>query len=193
MDKTHFIILLSFPYWLCRLLLKDRHRLHGNLETLLLVVLSFVLIVAILILIIGLYLVSIIKMILLEDKKQKAAAEGKEYVPEVRQSWWNKLMNKASDVVPVEKKRPFARPQLRWHSELDNHLPPWWKWLFTLPLSGVSFICWFIMYLMSLPLMHEEYEIVMEDAKAAKEAMMALAGNNIDENNVEFRTTIQPC
>jgi hypothetical protein len=72
----------------------------ANLETLLIVVLSFVLIVAVLILVIGLYLVNIIKMILLEDKKQKAEAEGKEFVPEEQTSWWNKMMSKASDAVP---------------------------------------------------------------------------------------------
>ena len=159
----------------------------ANLETLLIVVLTFVLIVALLILVIGLYLVSIIKMILLEDKKQKAAAEGKEYVAEVRQSWWNKMLNKASDVVPLEEEETILLDHnydgIR---ELDNHLPPWWKWLFYIT------IIWSIVYLLvyhvfdALPLMEEEYEIVMEDARIAREAMMALEGNNIDENNVVF-------
>lgn len=159
----------------------------SNLETLLIVVLSFVLIVALLILVIGLYLVSIIKMILLEDKKQKAAAEGKEYVPETTQSWWNKIMNRASDAVPIEEEETILLDHnydgIR---ELDNHLPPWWKWLFYFT------IVWGIVYLLvyhvfdALPLMHEEYDIVMEDARIAREAFMASAGNNIDESNVEF-------
>ena len=34
--------------------------------------------------------------------------------------------------------------------------------------------------------MEEEYSIVMEEARIEREAMMALEGNNIDENNVEF-------
>jgi cytochrome c oxidase cbb3-type subunit 3 len=164
----------------------------SNLEVLLIVVLSFVLIVAVLILIIGLYLVNIIKMIILEDKKQKAAEEGVEYVEEEKKPWWNKLVKKASDAVPVEKEETILLD----HNydgihELDNHLPPWWKWLFYIT------IIWGVVYLVvyhvfdALPLMEEEYEIAMEDARLAKEARMSLAGNNIDENNVEFTDSDQ--
>jgi cytochrome c oxidase cbb3-type subunit 3 len=159
----------------------------SNLETLLIVVLSFVLIVAVLILIIGLYLVSIIKMILLEDKKQKAAAAGKEYVASEEKTWWSKIMNKASDAVPLEKEETILLDHnYDGIKELDNHLPPWWKWLFYFT------IVWGMVYLLvyhvfdAQPLMIEEYDIAMEDAHIAKQAMMALAGNNIDENNVEF-------
>jgi cytochrome c oxidase cbb3-type subunit III len=161
----------------------------GNLETLLLVVLSFVLIVSILILIIGLYLVSIIKIVLLEDRKQKALADGKEFVPEEEKSWLNKLMTKATDAVPIGKEETILLDHnYDGIQELDNHLPPWWKWLFYITI--IWGVIYFFVYHVSgsLPLMHEEYEIVMADAKAAKEAQMALAGNNIDETNVE-RTT----
>ncbi len=158
-----------------------------NLEAILIVVLIFVLIVAILILIIGLYLVSIIKVILLEDRKKKALAEGKEFIPEDEKSWWTSLMSKATGAVPIEKEETVLLDHdYDGIHELDNHLPPWWKWLF------YATIVWgFIYYLVyhvfdALPLMQEEYAIVMEDAKVAREAMMALEGNNIDENNVEF-------
>jgi phosphate/sulfate permease len=87
-----------------------------NLETLLIIVLSFVLIVAILILVIGLYLVSIIRMILLESKKQEAAAEGKEYVQEVQKSWISKVVSKASRCGANRKRRNnTVGPQLRRH------------------------------------------------------------------------------
>lgn len=159
----------------------------SNLETMLIVVLVFVLIVAVLILVIGLYLVSIIKMILLEDKKQKAVAEGKEIDAEAEQSVWGKLMNKASDAVPIEEEESIMLDHdYDGIHELDNHLPPWWKWLFYIT------IVWGVLYLLvyhvfdALPLQDEEYAIVMEDAQIARQAMMALEGNNIDENNVEF-------
>jgi len=159
----------------------------SNLETMLIVVLVFVLIVAVLILVIGLYLVSIIKMILLEDKKQKAVAEGKEIDAEAEQSVWGKLMNKASDAVPIEEEESIMLDHdYDGIHELDNHLPPWWKWLFYIT------IVWGFIYLLvyhvfdALPLQDEEYAIVMEDAQIARQAMMALEGNNIDENNVEF-------
>jgi cytochrome c oxidase cbb3-type subunit 3 len=149
------------------------------------VVLSFVLIVAVLILIIGLYLVNIIKMILLEDKKQKAVAEGKEFVPEEEKSIWSRFMKKATDSVPIEEEETVMLDHdYDGIHELDNHLPPWWKWLF------YATIVWGIVYLLiyhvfdAMPLQDQEYAIVMEDAKVAREAMMALEGNNIDENNV---------
>ena len=158
-----------------------------DMETLLIVVLIFVLIVAILILIIGLYLVNIIKMILLEDKKQKAAEAGIEFDPEEEKSWWSKFMNKATDAIPIEEEATVMLD----HNydgihELDNHLPPWWKWLF------YATVVWGVIYFFAyhvfdtFPLQQEEYEIVMEDARIAREAMMALEGNNIDENNVEI-------
>jgi cytochrome c oxidase cbb3-type subunit 3 len=157
-----------------------------NLETLLIIVLSFVLIVAILILVIGLYLVSIIRMILLESKKQEAAAEGKEYVQEVQKSWISKVVSKASDVVPIEKEETILLDHnYDGIKELDNHLPPWWKWgfYFTIAWSAVYLLVFHVFD--AQPLMIEEYEIAMEDARLAKEARMTLAENNIDENNVE--------
>jgi len=159
----------------------------SNLETLLIVVLSFVLIVAILILIIGLYLVSIIRMILLEDKKQKALAEGKEFVPEKEKSLWSKMMNKATEAVPVEEEESVMLDHdYDGIHELDNHLPPWWKWLFYITIIW-GFIYFLVYHVFDAqPLMYEEYDIAMEEARVAREAMMSVAGNNIDENNVEF-------
>jgi cytochrome c oxidase cbb3-type subunit 3 len=158
----------------------------SSLETMLIVVLSFVLVVAVLILIIGTYLINIIKAILIENKKQKAQEAGEKYVPEEGKSILSLLVNKATASVPIEEEETVMLD----HNydgihELDNHLPPWWKWLFYFTIA------WGVVYFMAFhvfdaPLMYEEYEISMENARIEKEANMALAGNNIDENNVEF-------
>ena len=184
--KSVFLSLLSFALTIPAFA-QESEAASSNLETMLIVVLSFVLIVAILILIIGLYLISIIRMVLLEDKKQKALAEGKEYVPEDDVSLWSKLMRKATASVPIEEEETVMLDHdYDGIHELDNHLPPWWKWLF------YATIIWGIIYMLvyhvfdALPLQQKEYEIVMEDARVARDAMMALAGNNIDETNVEF-------
>ena len=184
--KTALIMCLSFVFVIPSFA-QSTESASSNLETMLIIVLIFVLIVAILILIIGLYLVSIIRMILLEDKKQKALLEGNEFNPEDEKPWWSKLMNKATDSVSIEEEETVMLDHdYDGIHELDNHLPPWWKGLFYIT------VVWGIIYFMvyhvfdAAPLMHEEYDIVMEDAQIAREAMMALEGNNIDENNVEF-------
>lgn len=158
----------------------------ANHENMLIVVLSFVLVVTVLILILGIYLINIINSIMIENKKLRAQEMGVKYDPEEEKSLWSRLMNKATESVPVEKEASVLLDHnydgIR---ELDNHLPPWWKWLFyfTIAWGVVYFLAY---HAFDLPLMHEEYEIAMEDARIAKEAKMALEGNNIDENTVEF-------
>jgi len=131
--------------------------------------------------------VSIIKMIILDDKKQKATAAGVEYVPEETTSWWSKFMSKASDAVPIEEEESILLDHdYDGIHELDNHLPPWWKWLFYIT------VVWGFVYLLVyhvfdvFPLAHQEYDIAMEEARLAKEAMIATSGNPIDETTVEF-------
>lgn len=158
----------------------------SKLETMLIVVLSFVLVVAVLILIIGIYLINIVKAILIENKKQKALDAGEEYVTEDEKSLWSLIVSKATASVPVEEEATVLLDHnFDGIHELDNHLPPWWKWLFYFT------IVWGIVYFLAFhvfdaPLMYEEYDIAMEDARISKEAKMALEGNNIDENSVEF-------
>ncbi len=68
--------------------------------------------------------------------------------------------------------------------ELDNDLPPWWKYGFYLTI--VVSIIYFIGYhvTQSFPLQLEEYNKELADAKIAKEAYLKNAGEQLDENNV---------
>jgi cytochrome c oxidase cbb3-type subunit III len=73
--------------------------------------------------------------------------------------------------------------------ELDNHLPPWWKWLFYIT------IVWSLIYLLDfhvfdwMPLSAEEYTISIARAEAALEAQKAASPSAaIDENNVTVTT-----
>lgn len=177
-----FALLLASPIFA-----QGSENAGSSSETLLIIVLSLVLVVAILILIIGLYLISIIKMIMQEDKKQKALTAGEEYIPEEEPSIWNKLIRKASDVVPIEEEESILLDHdYDGIHELDNHLPPWWKGLFYVTII-FAVVYLFVYHIFgALPLSHQEYDIVMEKARLAREAAMAAEGNNIDENNVEF-------
>ncbi len=161
----------------------------SNLETLTIVVLVFVVIIAIFILIIGMYLVSIIQTLLLELKRQQAEAEGKEFDPSKEKSWWKQLLSKATDAVPVEEEDKVLMMDHEYDGirELDNHLPPWWKWLFYITIV-FAVVYMFVYHVIDvLPLSHEEYEIAMADARAAKEeALAASPEGGIDENTVEI-------
>ncbi len=158
-----------------------------NTQTLLIIVMVLVLIVAILVLIVALYMINILKMVIKEDRKKaegKAAAELEEKEEE---GWLKKITRTATDAVPVEEEESIMLDHnydgIR---ELDNHLPPWWKALFYIT------IVWGIIYMLVYhvfdvyPLMYEEYDDAVKEARIVMEERMKLAENSIDENTVTF-------
>jgi len=68
--------------------------------------------------------------------------------------------------------------------ELDNSLPPWWKYGFyiTIVVACIYFYRYHISH--DGPSSHEELAIAMQQADEDKAAYLQMAGNNIDENNV---------
>jgi cytochrome c oxidase cbb3-type subunit 3 len=104
--------------------------------------------------------------------KEKAKSLGVAYVPEP--SVWTKLFEKLNAAVPVEKEKDIDLG----HSydgirELDNHLPPWWKWLF------YATIVWSVVYLVvyhvssSLPLSIGEYQDEVAAGELQKKTFLA--------------------
>jgi len=70
--------------------------------------------------------------------------------------------------------------------ELDNHLPPWWKYLFYATIVfAVVYVGIYHVWGIS-PLQDEEYRQEMTLAQEVMETRMAFSGNNIDETNVEL-------
>lgn len=70
--------------------------------------------------------------------------------------------------------------------ELDNQLPPWWKWGFVLTIIwAVCYFSYFHVFNLG-PLSGEEYTNAMEAAKIEKDAYMKTAKNNVDENTIVF-------
>jgi cytochrome c oxidase cbb3-type subunit 3 len=125
-------------------------------------------------------------MIIEQTERQKASTLGKAYVR--RESWWNKLLNQLNDSVPVAHEEEIDMGHnydgIR---ELDNHLPPWWKWLF------YGTIAWSVVYIFvyhitnSLPLSLGEYqeEVALAEAQIQKlKASQPQAA--IDESTLTF-------
>jgi cytochrome c oxidase cbb3-type subunit 3 len=70
--------------------------------------------------------------------------------------------------------------------ELDNQLPPWWKWGFVLTIIWAFIYISYFHVFHAAPLSAGEYENEMADAKIAKDAYMKTAKNNVDENTIKF-------
>lgn len=129
------------------------------------ILMGFIFLVALLVIVVAAYMINILNMFVRKSAEEKAAREGVQYVPEL--SWWARLDRKVlTGAVPLEKESTIVLAHnydgIR---ELDNHLPPWWKWLF------VATIIWGAIYLIvyhvtdTLPLQTEEYQTEVETAE----------------------------
>jgi cytochrome c oxidase cbb3-type subunit 3 len=148
------------------------------------VVVGFVFITALLVLAVATYMLQVLNVLAKREEVAKAEATGKVYQPEP--SLWARFWQYINDFTPVEKEAAVVLDHnydgIR---ELDNHLPPWWKWL----LYGT--IVWSVFYLVAyhvtdtLPLSDAEYDnevaLANEQVKKLKAASPAV---EIDENNV---------
>lgn len=159
---------------------------QNDASLLLYVVLGFSLLVALIVLAVCVLILQMMRMVLRQRLEEKAAVSG-EPVP-VTESWWSKLWKQANDAVPIEKEATVMLDHnydgIR---ELDNHLPPWWKWLFyaTIVFGFIYVVVYHVTD--SAPLQTEEYAMEM---RQEEERLLALRGDEpastLDESSVAF-------
>jgi cytochrome c oxidase cbb3-type subunit 3 len=145
-----------------------------------------VFIVLLLIMIVAIYIIKILNLFARRAAEEKAAREGRVYVPEP--GWLENFMQRMNASVPVaEEKTIELDHNYDGIRELDNHLPPWWKWLF------YATIVWAVVYLVvyhvtgSLPLQAQEFEDQVALAEEAKLKYLASQpATVIDENTLEY-------
>ncbi|MCW3126503.1 MAG: cytochrome c oxidase subunit CcoP [Bacteroidetes bacterium] len=70
--------------------------------------------------------------------------------------------------------------------ELDNQLPPWWKYGFILTIFWAFGYMIYYHVMEAAPLSAGEYTNEMAQAKIAKDAYMLTAKNNVDENTIVY-------
>ncbi len=106
---------------------------------------------------------------------------------EVESVWKSLDKNLLTKAVPIEQERDILLDHnydgIR---ELDNHLPPWWVYLF---YGTVAFaiIYMFNYHILNIsPLSIEEYDNSMQAAAIQVEAYKKTQANSIDETNVVF-------
>ena len=146
----------------------------------------FVFVVVILVLISAVMLLRVLNIMVRNAGMEKAAKLGIPYVPD--QSWLEKLWMDMNATIPLtEEKNIELDHNYDGIRELDNHLPPWWKWLF------YATIVWGVIYFAvyhissSLPLSEEEYH---NEVAAAEEQARILKASQpqavVDENTLVF-------
>ncbi len=147
---------------------------------------GFVLLVLLMILITAIKIIQILNLFARKMAEEKAAKEGKVYVPEP--GWADRFWQQVNASVPVtEEKTIELDHNYDGIRELDNHLPPWWKWLF------YGTIAWSVVYLVvyhvtsSLPLSTQEYENQVTLAEEEKQKLLASQpAAVIDENTLVY-------
>lgn len=118
---------------------------------------AFLFFAIILVMIVSLYVIRILNILAAEAEQKRAQELGVVY--KKRESWLDKLTQQLNRSVPVENES-----EIEMHhaydgiKELDNHLPPWWKWLFygTIGWSAVYVIVYH--FAGNLPLQTQEYQ-----------------------------------
>lgn len=100
--------------------------------------------------------------------------------------WWNKLDQKLfTKAVSVEKEADILLDHdYDGIKELDNSLPPWWKYGFYITI-GIAFIYLLNFHVLGIGLSPtQEYTTEMTQAKLAKDIYEANNKDKVDENNV---------
>lgn len=137
---------------------------------------GLVIITILVVVIVLIYIIRILNIIIRDREMERAAQLGISYVPP--QSWLSQFFQKMNASVPIEKEADIDMGhEFDGIRELDNHLPPWWKWLF------YGTVVWSVIYMVlyhvtgSLPLSLQEYqdEVARAEALAFQRASSAEA------------------
>lgn len=149
---------------------------------------GFIFIVLLLVLLVSVYLLQVIRQMTKLQEQEAARRKGVEWAEEP--SLWSRMMQISNRSVPIEKEETVMLDHnydgIR---ELDNFLPPWWKWLFyaTIIWGGGYLFAYHVAG--SLPLQDAEFQA---EVKKADDELRALKksepGEVIDENSVTVIT-----
>jgi len=153
------------------------------------VVLGFAFVVVIVVLMVAVMMLRVLKTMVRDQAIRRAEEAGEVFVEEA--GIWEKLDKKIlTQAVPLEDEQSIVLDHdYDGIKELDNHLPPWWKYMFY--LTVVFAVVYVSIYHVfdTMPLQAQEYENEMALAEAQKSSLIAEGGGaSIDENNVVYST-----
>lgn len=102
---------------------------------------------------------------------------------------WKWLDRQLTDAVPLDQEATVMTDhEYDGIRELDNNLPPWWKYgfYFTIVFGIVYLFNYHVTH--SSPLQTQEYQTEMADAELMKKEHLKEVGSNVDETNVTALT-----
>ncbi|MGZ3867273.1 MAG: cbb3-type cytochrome c oxidase N-terminal domain-containing protein [Bacteroidia bacterium] len=132
---------------------------------------------------------SILYTLILTIKKLLATEEKQDELKPVNIKKERTIIDKFNASIDIEKEEDIMFDhEYDGIRELDNDLPPWWKYGFYLTIV-VSVVYLFNFHISKTgDLQDMEYKKDVEQAEAAKAAYMASAANNVDETSVKLLT-----
>lgn len=134
------------------------------------------------------YALRVMNLLHEQVQREKANRLGIAYIP--APGWWARLSQKMNASVPIDQEKDIEMDHAYdGIKELDNHLPPWWKWLFYGTIGWAAVYIFIFHFSNSLPLSMEEYrnEIVLAEEQARVRKANLPAGEEIDESKLEFK------
>lgn len=111
-----------------------------------------------------------------------------EYELSAMDRFWEKFSTKLVDAVPIEQEQEIELDHdYDGIKELDNNMPPWWKWMFYVS------IVWSVLYMFHYHVGNgesqlDEYNNEMAKAELARAKYLKNAANLVDESNVTYLT-----
>ena len=155
----------------------------------LIIVLGFIFIVVLLVLMVAIMMLKVLRIMIRDHEIKKAEEAGAPYIEEA--SIWEKLDRRfLTQSIAIEEEETIELDHdYDGIKELDNHLPPWWKYMFY--MSIVFAVGYILVYhvLGTLPLQEQEYNDEIALANAYKASLVTEGGGAIiDENNVTYST-----
>ncbi len=179
-------LLFFLPFWLLTTGAFAQADTSMASNTMFYILTGFILITALLVLGVCIVVLRLLRFMVREQAEKMATEKGEVYEEET-ESWWDKLWDSANDVVPIEQEEEILLDHdYDGIKELDNHLPPWWKWTFY--VSIIFAVVYLILHHVvdTMPLQTEEYLTEVSIAEEQKRALQAsLPETVIDESNVE--------
>lgn len=142
--------------------------------------------VIILILVVALSMIRVLNTLAEKAEIERAEKQGVVYKP--KPSFWSQFAQSMNASVPLEKEKSIELDhEYDGIKELDNHLPPWWKYLFYGTIVWAGFYIAVYHFTGSLPLQIDEYQDEVSKAEEQKKQFLASQPKvNIDENTLTY-------